>query len=122
MPYYVYVSLSAEDRINVYAMDPETGGLDSYAIVAAGAGPGPLCVEPQQRFLYAGLRTGRQAAAFRLDKGSGRLSPLGVAPLESDPCYLSTDARAASCSAPTTGPAWPRCTRSAATAPSARRR
>lgn len=92
MPYYVYVSLSTEDRINVYSMDPETGALDSYAIVAAGAGPGPLCVDPQQRFLYAGLRGGRQAAAFRLDKGSGRLAPLGTAPLESDPCYLSTDA------------------------------
>ena len=92
MPYYVYVSLSAEDRINVYAMDPETGALDSYAIVAAGAGPGPLCVDPQQRFLYAGLRGARQAAAFRLDKGSGRLAPLGAAPLGSDPCYLSTDA------------------------------
>ena len=91
MPYFVYVSVSAEDRINVYTMDPETGALDSHAIVAAGNGPGALCVDPQQRFLYAGLRGGRQAAAFRLDKGSGRLAPLGTAPLESDPCYVSTD-------------------------------
>ena len=91
MPYFVYVSLSNEDRLNVYSMDPETGALDSHAIVAVGNGPGPLCVDPLQRFLYVGLRGGRQAAAFRLDKGSGRLAPLGTAPLESDPAFISTD-------------------------------
>lgn len=91
MPYFVYVSVSAEDRVNVYTMDPETGALDTHAIVAVGSGPGALCVDPQQRFLYAGLRGSRQAAAFRLDKGSGRLAPLGTAPLESDPTYMSTD-------------------------------
>lgn len=91
MPYYVYVSIGAQDRVNVYTMDPETGALDSHAIVAVGNGPGPLCVDPQQRFLYAGLRSGRQAAAFRLDKSSGRLAPLGTAPLEGEPCYVSTD-------------------------------
>ena len=36
MPYFVYVSLSNEDRLNVYSMDPETGALDSHAIVAVG--------------------------------------------------------------------------------------
>lgn len=91
MPYYVYVSISAEDRINVYSMDPETGALDTHSIVAAGSGPGAMCVDPQQRFLYTGLRGTRQAAAFRIDKASGRLAPLGTAPLESDPCYMSTD-------------------------------
>ena len=91
MPYYVYVSISAEDRINIYTMDPETGALDTHAIVASGAGPGAMCVDPQQRFLYTGLRGTRQAAAFRIDKASGRLAPLGTAPLESDPCYMSTD-------------------------------
>ena len=91
MPYFVYVSLSNEDRLNIYSLDPETGALDSHAIVAVGNGPGPMCVDPLRRFLYVGLRGGRQAAAFRLDKGSGRLAPLGAAPLESDPAFISTD-------------------------------
>lgn len=91
MPYYIYVSVSAEDRVNVFAMDPETGALDTHAVVAVGSGPTAMCVDPQQRFLYVALRGSRQAAAFRLDRGSGRLAPLGTAPLEAEPCYISTD-------------------------------
>ncbi|MEE2659433.1 MAG: lactonase family protein [Candidatus Latescibacterota bacterium] len=91
MPYFVYVSVGGEDRVNVFSMDPETGKLDTHAVIAVGNGPGPLCVDPNQRFLYAGLRGGRQLAAFRLDRGSGRLAPLGTSPLEADPTFISTD-------------------------------
>ena len=91
MPYYVYVSVSSEDRVNVFSMDPETGALDTHAVVAVGSGPTAMCVDPQQRFLYVALRGNRQAAAFRIDKASGRLAPLGTAPLEAEPIYISTD-------------------------------
>jgi 6-phosphogluconolactonase len=91
MPYYVYVSVSSEDRVNVFSMDPETGALDTHAVVAVGSSPTAMCVDPQQRFLYTALRDVRQAAAFRIDKASGRLAPLGTAPLEAEPVYISTD-------------------------------
>ena len=91
MPYYIYVSVSSEDRVNVFTMDPETGALDTHAVVAVGSGPTAMCVDPQQRFLYAALRGSRQAAAFRIDRASGRLAPLGTAPLEAEPTYISTD-------------------------------
>ena len=91
MPYYIYVSVSSEDRVNVFTMDPETGALDTHAVVAVGSGPTAMCVDPQQRFLYAALRGSRQAAAFRIDRASGRLAPLGTAPLEAEPIYISTD-------------------------------
>jgi len=91
MPYYIYVSVSSEDRVNVFTMDPETGALDTHAVVAVGSGPTAMCVDPQQRFLYVALRGSRQAAAFRIDRASGRLAPLGPAPLEAEPIYISTD-------------------------------
>ena len=91
MPYYVYVSVSSHDRVNVFSMDPETGALDTHAIVAVGSSPTALCVDPQQRFLYVALRSSRQAAGFRIDKASGRLAPLGTARLEAEPIYISTD-------------------------------
>ncbi len=91
MPYYVYVSVSSHDRVNVFSMDPETGALDTHAIVAVGSSPTALCVDPQQRFLYVALRGSRQAAGFRIDKASGRLAPLGTARLEAEPIYISTD-------------------------------
>lgn len=91
MPYYIYVSVSSEDRVNVFSMDPETGVLDTHAVVAVGSGPTAMCVDPQQRFLYVALRGNRQAAAFRIDRASGRLAPLGTAPLEAEPIYISTD-------------------------------
>ena len=91
MPFYVYVSVSEEDRLSVFEMDPETGELDFRGTVAVPGRPAPLAADPERRFLYVGRRDARELSSFRIDPSTGALSPLGTVSLESDPCYVATD-------------------------------
>ena len=96
MPCCVYVSLAGEGKISIYALDPGTGRLTLYRDVPVSGAPGPLAVEPTQRFMYVGLRATNKLATFVVDPQTGDLSPAdGVATsgLRSDPCYLATDRR-----------------------------
>ncbi len=92
-PYYVYVTLSGEDKIAVYAMDRRSGRLDLLDAAAVPGRPAPLALHPNRRFLYVGRRDDREVSTFEVDGASGRLSHVGAVPLESDPCYLATDRR-----------------------------
>jgi 6-phosphogluconolactonase len=87
----MYVSISGEDKILVFAVDRETGELVRQGEVTVSGRPAPLAMDPQRRFLYAGSRTDCGVSSFRIDQSSGDLSLIGRVPLESDPCYLATD-------------------------------
>jgi 6-phosphogluconolactonase len=52
-----------------------------------------LATDPQQRFLYAGLRSSFQVSSFAIDQRTGDLTPIASIPLDADPCYLATDRR-----------------------------
>ena len=90
-PYFVYVTLSGEDRIAIYAMDRDSGKLDVVDVVAVPGLPAPLALHPSRRFLFAARRSDLEISSFEVDSASGRLSHIGSVPLESDPCYLATD-------------------------------
>ena len=93
-PYFVYVTLSGEDKIAVYAMDRDSGKLDLVDSVVSVPGlPAPLALHPSRRFLFAARRSDLEVSSFEVDSASGRLSHIGAVPLESDPCYLATDRR-----------------------------
>ena len=91
MNYTIYVTLSGENKIARLTMDPESGDLERNYDTATGAGPAPLCMDPQQQYLYAGNRSAREIATFRIDRNTGELSHLGSVALEADPCCLATD-------------------------------
>jgi 6-phosphogluconolactonase len=90
----VYVSLAGEDKISIYALNPNRGKLTLQRDVLVSNAPGPLAVDPMHRFMYAGLRTTRELASFALDPDTGDLSPMGTvgtSGIQSDPCYITTD-------------------------------
>lgn len=91
MPCYMYVSISEEDRLSVFTVDPETGRLESQGDVVVPGSPGPLAIDPGQRFLYVGRRDAREISSYRINWSTGGLSLVGTASLEADPCYLATD-------------------------------
>lgn len=91
MANYLYVALAGEDKLLIFDQDPVQGRLMNRREVVTPGGPGPLAVDPRQRFLYAGLRGSRQIATFHIDAGSGGLEPIGSVSLDADPCYLATD-------------------------------
>ena len=91
MNYTIYVALSGEDKIARFTMDPETGHLERNYDTATGAGPAPLCMDPEHRHLYAANRRANELATFRVDRSTGELTHQGSTGLKADPCYLATD-------------------------------
>ena len=91
MSVFTYVTASDEDRILIFEMDPQTGGLEQRGAVDVRGRPAPLAVDPERRFLYVGRRDVPAISSFAIDPGTGGLSPVGTAPLDADPCYLATD-------------------------------
>ena len=89
--YHAYITVSSDDRILKYRMDPDTGDLVFEHSIRAEGGPGPLAVDPQQEYLYLSRRGAREISAYSIDPGSGGLSLLGAVSVEADACYLSTD-------------------------------
>ena len=77
--------------LRLFAMDAETGALEPVDSFEAEGRPAPLAIDPQRGFIYVASREALQLSSYRIDQGSGRLSPVGSVPLDTDPCYLATD-------------------------------
>lgn len=91
MPCRVYVSISGDDRIDVYTMDAVTGALDKQHEVTVTGRPSGLVADPQRRFLYVARRGISELTSFAIDPADGSLSPLGSIEEESDAVYVTID-------------------------------
>ena len=91
MPYFMYITISEEDRIAIYKMDPDSGDLEHLEDVAVEGRPAPLALHPSKRYLYTAQRGINQLSSFAIDQATGSLSLIGEAPLVSDPCSLGID-------------------------------
>ncbi|MBI2871957.1 MAG: lactonase family protein [Chloroflexi bacterium] len=89
--YMMYVSISGEDRIARFAMDPATGALTPRDDVPVQGRPAPIAVDPGRRFLYIGRRNVLQVSSYRIDLKTGALSHIAATALENEPCWLATD-------------------------------
>jgi 6-phosphogluconolactonase len=91
MPYYMYVTVSEEDKIAVFQMDPDSGRLDHLRDVAVSGRPAPLAINPDRQVLHVGRRGLPEISSYAIDQSNGDLTFRSTAKLETDPCYLSTD-------------------------------
>ncbi|MFE9581674.1 lactonase family protein [Nocardia sp. NPDC006044] len=87
----VYVSNADSREISVLALD-SAGVLTPVESVPVDGTVMPLAVGPDQRFLYAGLRSEPfSVKAFAIDPMSGRLAASATTPLPDNMAYLATD-------------------------------
>ncbi len=93
MARFMYVSLQKEDRIVIFEVDPDSGGLEPRGGVPLVGLPAPLAMDPGRQFLFAGRRKDQEfgLSSFRIERSTGQLSPVGHIPLAGDPVYLATD-------------------------------
>lgn len=91
MKYHMYVASAGEQKILRYDLNPDTGNLTSTGEVEVDGAVGPLCTDPQQQYLYAGLRSTKKVSSFKIDPETGALELINTVDFDSDPCYLSTD-------------------------------
>ncbi len=87
----LYVSLQDDERILGFDIDARTGRLAPEGNFQVPGGPAPLALRPDGRILYAGLRGRAGLAWLAREPSTGALREGGRIPLETDPCFLSTD-------------------------------
>ena len=91
MQTHVYLSIAGENRIAIYTLDVASGGIALQENVNVSGSPGPLALSPCGNYLYAGLRSSREIASFRIDEETKGLSHLRTVQLDADTCYIATD-------------------------------
>jgi len=91
MPYYMFVTVSEEDKIVVFQMDQDSGKLAHLRDVAVSGRPAPLAINPDRGVLHVGRRGIPEISSYAIDQRNGDLSFRSTAKLETDPCYLATD-------------------------------
>jgi 6-phosphogluconolactonase len=91
MPDMLYVGLQEDNRIAVFAVDGDTGGLTRRADVAAAGGPSVTAISPDRNTLYAGCRERPSITSYRIDPATGGLSPLGTTAQTDAPTFLAPD-------------------------------
>jgi 6-phosphogluconolactonase len=91
MPDMLYVGLQDDDKIAVFALDANNGGLTKRADVAAADSPSVVAISPDRNTLYIGYRGQPSIASYRIDPATGGLSLLGTAAQADAPTFLAPD-------------------------------
>jgi 6-phosphogluconolactonase len=91
MIHFMYLALAGENKIAIYTMDADSGQLQFVRDVPLGGAVGPLAVDPDRQYLYAGIRSTCEMTSLRIAPDTGSLTLTGRVPLEADPCFLATD-------------------------------
>jgi 6-phosphogluconolactonase len=88
---FVYLSIAGDQRIAVYQMDAD-GKLSHRGDAKTNGEPGALVADPERRFLFVAMRSTGNLSAFRIDAGTGMLSPINTVAAGADPAHISSDA------------------------------
>ena len=91
MAVYMYVSASAEDKIQIFTINPHTGGLTLHGEVAVPGSPSDIAVHPNRKFMYV-VRKGIQAiSTYSRNLKTGELALIGTLEAGLEPGYVATD-------------------------------
>ena len=91
MQTHVYFSIAGENRIAIYTFDVGNSGIELQENIDVTGSPGPLALSPCGNYLYAGLRSSREIATFRINAETKHLSHLRTIQLDADTCYIAPD-------------------------------
>lgn len=90
---FVYVSESRENAIKIYEMDAAEGTLREVDSMKVPGAPGSLGIDPQQKYLFASIRSTTSLGSFEIDAKSGRLKSINSTSLGegANAAYVATD-------------------------------
>src|SRR6266513_1053092 len=91
MPHALYVCLQDDNKIAVFAIDPESGQLSPRAEVPLAGGPSVMALSPDRQKVYVGTRTEPAISTYGIDQGTGSLTLQGSAATKHAPTFLATD-------------------------------
>ena len=88
---FAYVSCGEGREIDVFQLDPVSGGLQLRQRVMTEGMPVPMRVRSDVQRLYVGMRMSNALQAFSIDPESGLLATLGGVSAPGSPVYVSVD-------------------------------
>lgn len=88
---FVYVSVSGEQRIDVYSIDSASGALSKSSEAPVDGAPGALTTDPARKFLFAAFRPEGRLLNFAIDAKTGALTEHSRTDAKIDPAHLSLD-------------------------------
>lgn len=89
---FVYISNADSKDISVLQLDAAAGDLLQVQTVPVDGQVMPMAVSPDRKVLHAAIRSQPfRVASFRIDPASGRLTPIGTAPLPDSMAHIATD-------------------------------
>ena len=91
MAFYVYVSISDEDKVNTYLLDKNSGALTLTHEIPVTGGPAAIAIKPDRQFLYIVRRRDTQFSSFSINQSDGFLTHIGTIDEESDSVYATSD-------------------------------
>lgn len=87
----VYVTNAGDGNIGSYRLDRRTEQLTPLATTPAANNVMPLAVSPDQRYLYAAIRSEPlRVLSYRIE-ANGELTPIGSGSLQGSMAYIATD-------------------------------
>jgi 6-phosphogluconolactonase len=91
MAAYLYISTPGEDKIQMFTIDLQTGGLTLQGETAVPGSPSDLAISPDRKFVYV-VRKGIQAiSTYSRNLKTGELTLIGTLEVGLEPGYVSTD-------------------------------
>lgn len=91
MPCYCYISVSAEDKILLFDIDPANGDLKLLDTFPLSGIPGPIAMNPSQQHLYVCRRGIKRTTSLAIDHKTGAISETSSVDIDDDHCYLYVD-------------------------------
>ena len=91
MPTFIYVAAQDDDKVSIFSMDAQSGGLTLQGVETVPGGPSLLAVSPDRSVMYAGQRNDQLISSYNIDQDSGRLALTGSVTPDSSASYLATD-------------------------------
>ena len=91
MPNYVYVAAVDDNKISIFALDSQTGGLTLKDTVAVPGGPSPLAISPNRQVLYCSHREVPGISSYLIDQFTGGLTQNGGVSTPDAPGFIATD-------------------------------
>jgi len=88
---FAFVANAANNEIRVFSINAQTGDLTpaTTPIVALGAQPGQILVDPSNQFLLVTNSSQGQLMSFRIDTSTGNLTPINNATVGTNPLSLA---------------------------------
>jgi 6-phosphogluconolactonase len=88
----VYAANAGDGTIGSYRLDRQTERLIPLATTEAAENVMPLAISPDKQTLYAAVRSDPlRVLSYRIDPGSGALTPIGSGALYGSMAYIATD-------------------------------